>query len=83
MGFYVGGYTDIFSKNVLSTNNETYQNLKNLIRKSDMVILRGDKDDNDVMIMNRSDYIQKLEGMIEEGVKKGTYKKQKIQPYKI
>ena len=48
-----------------------------------MVILRGDKDDNDVMIMNRSDYIQKLEGMIEEGVKKGTYKKQKIQPYKI
>ena len=79
----MGGYTDIFSKNVLSTNNETYQNLKNLIRKSDMVILRGDKDDNDVVIMNRSDYIQKLEGTIEEGVKKGTYKKQKIQPYKI
>ena len=48
-----------------------------------MVILRGDKDDNDVVIMNRSDYIQKLEGTIEEGVKKGTYKKQKIQPYKI
>ena len=49
------------------------QNLKNLIRKSDIVILRGDKDSN-VVIMNRSDYIQKLEGMIEEGVKKGTYK---------
>ena len=47
------GCTDIFSKNVLSTNDETYKNLKNLI---------------------------KLEGMIEEGVKKGTYKKQKIQP---
>ena len=33
--------------------------------------------------MNRSDYIEKLEGMIEEGVQKGTYKKQKIQPYQI
>ena len=28
-----------------------------------------------VMIMNRSDYIEKLEGMIEERIKKGTYKK--------
>ena len=74
MGFYVGGYTDIFSKNVLSTSNETYKNLKNLIRKSDMVIWWGDKDSS-VVIMNRSDYIEKLEGMIEEGVKKGTYKK--------
>ena len=68
------GYTDIFLKNVLSTNNETYKNLKNLIRKSNIVILRGDKDSS-VVIMSRSDYIEKLEGMIEEGVKKGTYKK--------
>ena len=56
--------------------------MKNLIRKSDIVILRGDKDLS-VVIMNRSDYIEKLEGMIEEGVQKGTYKKQKIQPYQI
>ena len=46
------------------------------------MILRGDKDSS-VVIMNRSDYIEKLEGMIEEEVKKGTYKKQKIQPYQI
>ena len=71
---FLRGYTDIFSKNVLSANDETYKNLKNLIRKSDIVILRGDKDSS-VVIMNRSDYIEKLEGMIEEGVKKGTYKK--------
>ena len=50
--------------------------MKNLIRKSDIVILRGDKDSS-VGIMNRSDYIQKLEGVIEEGVKKSTYKKNK------
>ena len=67
-------YINIFSKKVLSTNDETYKTLKNLIRKNDTVILRGDKDSS-VVIMNRSDYIKKLEGMIEEGVKKGTYKK--------
>ena len=71
---FLRGYTDIFSKNVLSTNDETYKNLKNIIRKSDIVILRGDKDSS-VVIMNRSDYIEKLEGMIEKGVKKSTYKK--------
>ena len=71
---FLHGYTDISSKNVLSTNDETYKNLKNLIRKSDIVILRGDKDSS-VVIMNRSDYTEKREGMIEEGVKKGTYKK--------
>ena len=71
---FLRGYTDIFSKNVLSTSDEAYKNLKKLIRKSGIVILRGDKDSN-VVIMNRSDYIEKLEGMIEEGVKKGTYKK--------
>ena len=38
------------------------------------MILRGDKDSS-VVIMNRSDYVEKLEGMIEEGVKKSTYKK--------
>ena len=66
--------TDIFSKNVLSTNDKTYKNLKNIIRKSNIVILRGGKDSS-VVIMNRSDYIEKLEGVIEEGVRKGTYKK--------
>ena len=71
---FLRGYTDISSKNVLSTNDETYKNLKNLIRKSDIVILRGEKDSS-VVIMNRPDYIEKLEGMIEGGVKKGIYKK--------
>ena len=42
------------------------------------MILRGDKNSS-VVIVNRSDCIEKLEGMIEEGVKKGI-KKQKIQP---
>ena len=55
------------------------QTFENLIRKSDIVILKVDKDSS-VVIMNRWNYIEKPEGMIGEGVKKGTYKKQKIQP---
>ena len=69
---FLRGYTDIFSKNVLSTNDETYKKLKHLIRKSDIVILRDDKDST-MVIMNRSDYIEKLERMIEEGAKKGKF----------
>ena len=69
---FLRGYTDIFSKNVLSTNDETYKKLKHLIRKSHIVILRDDKDST-MVIMNRSDYIEKLERMIEEGAKKGKF----------
>ena len=61
---FLRGYTYIFSKNVLSTNDETYKDLKNLIRKSDIGILIGDKDSS-VVVMKRSDYIEKLEGMID------------------
>ena len=57
--------------NALSSNNERYKNLKNLVWKSKIVILRGDKDSSGV-IMNRSDYLTKLEEMIEEGFKKST-----------
>ena len=39
-----------------------------------MVILKGDKDSSAV-IMNRLHYLKKLEKIIEEEVKKGTYKK--------
>ena len=50
------------------------QTFENLIRKSDIVILKVDKDSS-VVIMNRWEYIEKPEGMIGEEVKKGTYKK--------
>ena len=71
---FLRGYTDIFSKNDLFTNDETYKNLKKLIWKSDIVILRGDKDSS-VVIMNRPDDIEQLEGMKKQRVKNGIYKK--------
>ena len=69
---FLRGYTDIFTKNLLSTEDLTYRNLKNLINNTNIVILSGDKDSS-VIIMNRSDYIGKLETMIHEGILKGTY----------
>ena len=60
------GYTDIFTENVFQTKDYTYHNLKNLIRAKDVVIMKGDKDSS-VVILNKTDYIEKLENMVKEG----------------
>ena len=38
--------TNIFSKNVLNSEDLTYKNLKSLMQDENMVILQGDKDLN-------------------------------------
>ena len=48
--------------------------MKNLCTKNDIVILWGDKDSSTVT-MSRLDYLEKPEGMIDQGVNKGTCKK--------
>ena len=65
-------YNDIFAKNVLNSEDFTCKNLKSLKQDENIVIILGDKDSR-VVIMDKSDYIQKLEDMIEEGISKGTY----------
>ena len=71
---FLKGYTDIFSKNVLNSEDFTYKNLKSLIQNQNIVILQGDKYSS-VVIMDKSDYTQKLEDMIEEEISKGTYER--------
>ena len=66
------GYTDIFTKNVFQTKDCTYHNLKNLIQEKDVVAIKGNKDSL-VVILNKTDYIEKLENMVKEGIAKGTY----------
>ena len=68
---FLRGYTNIFAKNVISTEDHTYIELKTLINNKDVVILKGDKDSS-IVIMNKTDYIKKIETMIEEGIKNGT-----------
>ena len=59
-------------QNVISTEDHTCKELKTLIHNKDVVILKGDKDSS-IAIMNKADYIKKMETMIEEGIKNGTY----------
>ena len=65
-------YTNIFSKNVNDTKDYTYQKLKNLINNLNIVILEGDKESATV-IMNKVDYVNKMNQMIESGIEDGTY----------
>ena len=68
---FLCGYTDIFTKNVFQMKDYTCHNLKNLIQEKD-IVLKGDQDLS-VVILNKTDYIEKLENMVKEGIEKGTY----------
>ena len=50
----------------------TYHNLCGMIQNKDIVAVKGDKDSN-VVIMKKSDYVTKLDTMIDDGIMKGTY----------
>ena len=68
---FLHGYTDIFTKNVFQRKDYTYQNKKKTIWEKD-VVMKGDKDLM-IVILNKTDYIEKLENMVKEGIDKGTY----------
>ena len=43
-----------------------------MIQNKDIVVVKGDKDSS-VVIMKKSDYVTKLDTMIDDGIIKGTY----------
>ena len=57
---FLRAYCDKFTKNVYSTNNYTYSNLKRLIKDDTLVVIPGDKD-SCVIIMDKVDYVTKME----------------------
>ena len=65
-------YIDIFTDNIYATNDYTYHNLRGIIQNKDIVVVKGEKDSN-VVIMKKSDYVTKLNTMIDDGIMKGTY----------
>ena len=62
---FLRAYTDIFSKNVYNTKDYTYHNLKSLIRNENVVLVPGEKKSS-VVVLNKSDYISKMQGMIKK-----------------
>ena len=63
---------DIFSKNVYSSSDDTYKKLLKLVKNKDIAVIPGDKDSS-IVIMDRVDYNDKLQLMIDEGILKGIY----------
>ena len=43
-----------------------------MIQNKDIVVVKGDTDSS-VVIMKKSDYVTKLDTMIDDGIMKGTY----------
>ena len=69
---FLRGYTDIFTNNIYVTKDYTYHNLRGMIQNKDIVVVKGDKDSS-VVIMKKSDYVTKLDTMIDDSIMKGTY----------
>ena len=69
---FLRGYVDICTNNVYATKDYTHHNLRGMTQNKDIAVLKGDKDSS-VVIMKKSDYVTKLDTMIDDGVTKGTY----------
>ena len=69
---FLRAYYDIFTKNVYSTKDYIYSNLKRLIKDDTLVVIPGDKD-SCVIIMDKVDYVTKMEETINNCIQKGVY----------
>ena len=69
---YLRSATNIIPKNVYTDVDNTYKPLSNLINNKDIVILAADKE-TCAVILNRTDYRNKFNNMINEGIAEGKY----------
>ena len=69
---FLRGYTDFFTNSIYATKDYTYHNLRRMIQNKDIVVVKGDKDSSAV-ILKKSDYVNKLDTMIDGGIIKGIY----------
>ena len=60
-------------KNVYSTTDYTYIHLKRIIKDPNLVVVSGDKE-RYVVILNKSDYWNKMQQTINGGIHDGIYK---------
>ena len=63
---------DKLTKNVYSIKDYFSSNLKQLIKDDTLVVIPGDKDPC-VIIIDKVDYVKKMEEMIKNGIQKGVY----------
>ena len=65
-------YTNIFTKNIFAIKHYTYHNLEDMVRDKDLVLLNGDND-SQVVVMNRIDYNNTMQKIIDDGIKSKIY----------
>ena len=61
--------THKFTQNIFPIKDDTYRNLCHLIQNNDIVLLAGDKEAS-VVVMNKKDYILKVDNLVNEGIQK-------------
>ena len=64
---FLRAQTGILTKNVYLTKDDTYHNLKCIINDKTLAVVPRDKD-SCVIIMNRADYIAKMQAVIDDGI---------------
>lgn len=69
---YLRSWSTRFTNNIYHTKDDTFKKLNKLRNNKDIVVLNADKE-SCVVLMNRSDYITKIDVMINEGISKGVY----------
>ena len=66
-------YDAIFSNNICNSKDYTYHDLKSLIKNEDIKVLQCDRDSS-IIIMDSKKYYEKLETMVNEGIKNIVFK---------
>ena len=69
---YLRSATNIIIKNIYSDVDKTYKSISNLINNKNIVVLAADKEARTV-ILNRTDYQNKVNNMIDKGIAVGKY----------
>ena len=69
---FLRGHVNKFTQNVYHSKDNTFKSLAEIRKNQDIVILSGDKDSSTV-ILNKTDYTDKVETMIKEGIDNGKY----------
>ena len=69
---YLRKMTNKFTQNICHTKDNTYHDFCHLRNNKDIALLSGDKDSS-VVVMNKVDYVEKVNSMINENIRQDKY----------
>ena len=69
---YLRSVTNIISNNVYQDKDNTFKLLNRLRKNENIVVISADKE-SCMVILNKADYVNKVNAMISEGISKGKY----------